>query len=200
LVLYNRAITQISGNQFLASGNFYFPGLVSTHSLVIKAAFQQRDSLDQIRFSNSFPFSRGYSGENFYQMAGFGINYNFPLVYPDWGFAELIYFLRIRANVFYDYTGVPYYATNGPGVQSQIPPAGLEVYLTQNGGTNCPEFWHPLQPVVDPDYGGRGPNQWKYPSAEYPDKGYNSKWPIRRDPWHLPNFARFRRNQIRPQY
>src|SRR5450432_4289819 len=54
LIIYNRAVTNISANQFLASGNFYFPGLVSTHSVVINLAIQQRDSLNQARFSNSF--------------------------------------------------------------------------------------------------------------------------------------------------
>ena len=33
-----------------------------------------------------------------------GINYNFPFVYPDWGFGNIVYFLRIRANIFYDFT------------------------------------------------------------------------------------------------
>ena len=162
LLLYNRAITNISGDQFLASANFYFPGLISTHSLVLKGAIQQRDSLNQVRFSNSFPFSRGYSGENFYQMYGFGINYNFPLVYPDWGFANLIYFLRIRANAFYDYTGVPYYATNGPGVQSQYRSAGLEIYLDTKWWNQLPlSFGIRYSRLLDPDYGGRGPNQWE---------------------------------------
>ena len=33
-----------------------------------------------------------------------GVNYHFPIVYPDWGFANLLFFQRIRANAFYDYT------------------------------------------------------------------------------------------------
>lgn len=177
LVLYNRAISNIQGNQFLVSANLFFPGLVSTHSLVIKGAIQQRDSLDQIRFSNNFPFSRGYSGENFYQMAGFGINYNFPLVYPDWGFANLIYFLRIRANVFYDYTAVPFYATNGPGVQSQYRSAGLEVYLDTKWWNELPlSFGIRYSRLLDPDYGGRGPNQWELIlPLNILDKGYSSR-------------------------
>lgn len=32
-----------------------------------------------------------------------GVNYHFPLCYPDWGISGLIYFQRIRANAFYDY-------------------------------------------------------------------------------------------------
>jgi hypothetical protein len=162
LLIYNRAISNISGNQLLTSGNFYFPGITSTHSLVIKAAFQQRDSVNQVRFTNSFPFSRGYSGENFYQMFGFGINYNLPLAYPDWGFAELVYFLRIRANAFYDYTRVPYYVTNGPGVQSQYRSAGIEIYFdTKWWNQLALSFGIRYSRLLDPDYEGRGPNQWE---------------------------------------
>jgi hypothetical protein len=123
---------------------------------------QQRDSLNQVRFTNSFPFSRGYSGENFYQMYGVGINYNLPLVYPDWGFAELVYFLRIRANAFYDYTAVPFYATNGPGVQSQYRSAGIEIYFdTKWWNQLALSFGIRYSHLLDPDYEGRGPNQWE---------------------------------------
>ena len=177
LLLYNRAVTNLKGNQFLASGNFFFPGLTSTNSLVIRAAIQQRDSIDQVRFSNSFPFSRGYTAENFYQMYGFGINYNIPLVYPDWGFANLIYFLRIRANVFYDYTAVPYYATNGPDVQSRYRSAGLEIYLDTKWWNELPlSFGIRYSRLLDPDYGGRGPNQWELIlPLNILDKGYNNR-------------------------
>jgi hypothetical protein len=180
LLQYYTAITHISGNQFLASGSLYFPGLVSTHSLVIQGAVQQRDSLNQVRFSNSFPFAHGYSGENFYQMFGFGINYNFPLFYPDWGFANLLYILRIRANLFYDYTGVPYYYTNGPGVQSQYRSAGIEIYLDTKWWNQLPlSFGIRYSRLMDPDYGGRGPNQWELIlPLNILDKGYSS---------HLPN-------------
>jgi hypothetical protein len=33
-------------------------------------------------------------------------NYHFPLFYPDWGFANILYLQRIRANAFYDFTKV----------------------------------------------------------------------------------------------
>ena len=177
LIIYNRAVTNISANQFLASGNFYFPGLVSTHSVVINLAIQQRDSLNQARFSNSFPFAHGYSALNFYQMYGIGVNYNLPLVYPDWGFANIVYFLRIRANAFYNYTGVPYYATNGPGVQSRYRSAGLEIYLDTKWWNQLPlSFGIRYSRLLDPDYEGRGPNQWELIlPLNILDKGYNNR-------------------------
>ncbi len=177
LIQYNRAISNISGNQFLASANLFFPGLTSTNSLVIKGAIQQRDSLNQVRFSNGFPFARGYSAENFYQMIGFGINYNLPLAYPDWGFANMVYFLRVRANLFYDDTYVPYYATNGPGVQTQYRSAGIEIYLDTKWWNELPlSFGIRYSRLLDPDYAGRGPNQWELIlPLNILDKGYNHR-------------------------
>jgi hypothetical protein len=31
-------------------------------------------------------------------------NYHVPLLYPDWGFGQIVYFTRIRGNLFFDYT------------------------------------------------------------------------------------------------
>jgi hypothetical protein len=33
-----------------------------------------------------------------------GVNYHFPICYPDWGVGNMVFFQRIRGNVFYDYT------------------------------------------------------------------------------------------------
>jgi len=161
-IQYDRAVSQLSGDQWLASGNFYFPGIVSTHSLEFRGAIQQRDSLDQIRFSNGFPFSRGYSGENFFRMYRLAVNYHFPIAYPDRGFGNILYFLRIRANVFYDYTGVPFYQTNGPAVQSAYRSCGLEIYFDTSWWNELPlTLGVRYSRLLDPDYEGRGPNQWE---------------------------------------
>jgi hypothetical protein len=33
-----------------------------------------------------------------------GVNYQLPIAYPDWGVGNIIFFQRIRANAFFDYT------------------------------------------------------------------------------------------------
>ncbi len=100
---YRNAVSQFTANQFLATGSLYFPGLSNNHSLVFTGAFQSRDTMQQYLFSNNFPFARGYQAIDFPRMWRLGLNYHFPIAYPDWGFAQLVYFLRIRANVFFDY-------------------------------------------------------------------------------------------------
>ncbi|WP_018617024.1 TolB family protein [Segetibacter koreensis] len=106
LVQYKTILNKYSANQFLASGYLYLPGFHINHNIVLTAAYQQRDTLRQYIFSNSFPFSRGYSSFDFPRMWRFGANYHFPLLYPDWGFGNIVYFKRIRANTFFDNTWV----------------------------------------------------------------------------------------------
>lgn len=90
-------------NQWLAAANLSFPGMGINHSVILNAAFQVRDTADEYRFSNDFPFARGYTSSDAPRMGKVGINYHFPLLYPDWGFGQLVYFLRVRANLFFDY-------------------------------------------------------------------------------------------------
>ncbi len=99
---YRDAFTYRDSHKFVGNASLYFPGLSVNHSLVFNAAYQKRDSLPDL-FSNTFSYARGYEALSTRRMYKLGVNYHFPLCYPDWGFAELIYFQRIRANVFYDY-------------------------------------------------------------------------------------------------
>ncbi|HTQ28629.1 MAG TPA: hypothetical protein VMI35_10890, partial [Puia sp.] len=160
---HNQAVTTYTAFQFLASGYFYFPGLTPVHSLVLGAAFQQRDTLNNVRFSNNFPFSRGYSSENFYQMYRLTANYHFPLVYPDWGFGQMIYFLRIRANIYYDYTQALDFFSSGSKFEQTYRSYGAELYFDTKWWNQLPiSFGIRYSRLVDPDFEGRGPNQWEF--------------------------------------
>ena len=107
VLLQQRGIlNKYTAHQTLLSGYFYLPGFLKSHSIVLTAAFQMRDTMNQYYFSNSFPFSRGYPGFNYPRMSRLGANYHFTLFYPDLGFANIVYCKRIRANVFYDYAQI----------------------------------------------------------------------------------------------
>lgn len=103
---FRHAITKVEGKQFHTTASLYVPGLVSTHNLVFNAAFQERDTLGQVSFSNRFAYSRGYTGRYFTRMWKVSANYHLPLWCPDWGFGNLLYIQRIRMNLFYDFTKV----------------------------------------------------------------------------------------------
>jgi hypothetical protein len=99
------AITNYKGYQFIGNASLYLPGLLSAHSIVVTGSFQQRDTLNQL-FSNQFAYSRGYEGRYFSRMWRLSGNYHLPLLYPDWGFGNILYLQRVRANAFYDFTKV----------------------------------------------------------------------------------------------
>jgi hypothetical protein len=59
-----------------------------------------------ILFSNRFVNARGYNDYYLSRMWRLSANYHFPILYPDWGFANILYFSRIRGNAFYDFEKV----------------------------------------------------------------------------------------------
>jgi hypothetical protein len=162
LLNYKGAVTNLEARQFLASGSFYLPGLFTTHSLVLQAAFQGRDSVRNVTYSNSFPFSRGYSAENFYRMWKLAANYHLPLVYPDWGFGNIVYFLRVRANAFFDFTRVHDFDNTNQLVTRDFKSFGYEFYFDTKWWNQLPltigiRYSH----LLDADIDGRSPNQWE---------------------------------------
>jgi hypothetical protein len=101
-VRHRGSTSSLEARQLLLSSFLYLPGVMRNHNLVIAAAYQARDTAGQYFFSNNFPLSRGYPDLNFPRMWKWAANYHFPVMYPDWGFAQVVYFMRIRGNVFYD--------------------------------------------------------------------------------------------------
>jgi len=100
---YRDAFTLINSHKFVSNGSLFFPGKATNHSSVINLSFQKRDTLPDL-FSNTFSYSRGYEALSTRQMYKLGFNYHLPLLYPDWGFGNMIFFQRVRTNAFYDHT------------------------------------------------------------------------------------------------
>ncbi|MBC7829586.1 MAG: hypothetical protein H7122_17715 [Chitinophagaceae bacterium] len=162
LVNYKKAVTNLEGSQFLVSGNLYLPGISNNHSLVLQAAWHRRDTLNDIRFSNSFPFSRGYATNNFHQMWKAGANYHLPLAYPDWGFGNIIYFLRIRGNLFYDYTQIADYNSAAKVVRLNFRSFGTEIFFdTKWWNQYSVSFGIRYSRLIDQDLEGRTANQFE---------------------------------------
>jgi hypothetical protein len=158
---YSRAVTTFEANQFLASGFLYLPGVAYTHSILLAGAFQGRDNLNNARFSNSFPFSRGYTAENFYRMWRWSANYQLPLCYPEWGIGDIVYFTRIRTNLYYDDTRVKDFFAGSP-YNLRFRSFGSEVFFDTQWWNQLPiSFGIRYSRLLDPDFEGRGPNQWE---------------------------------------
>ncbi|HMK05147.1 MAG TPA: hypothetical protein VK489_13175, partial [Ferruginibacter sp.] len=124
---YRDAVNFRDSYKFVGHSSLYFPGLAVNHSLVINAAYQKRDTLPDL-FSNIFSYSRGYEALSTRRMYKLGVNYHLPLVYPDWGFGNIIFFQRIRGNAFYDYTNAKA-RVNGVLTEIMSRSTGGEVYF-----------------------------------------------------------------------
>lgn len=146
---HRHAITKYEAYQFIGNGALYLPGFFSTHNLVVTGSFQQRDTSGQVSFSNRFAYSRGYEGRYFSRMWRLSANYHFSLLYPDWGFGNILYLQRIRANAFYDFTRV--YSRNKLVTRDQRS-AGGEIYVDTKWWNQYPlSFGFRVSRLLDPD-------------------------------------------------
>ncbi|MCD8072470.1 MAG: hypothetical protein LUE10_04730, partial [Alistipes sp.] len=83
-------------------GRVYLPGILPHNSLMIRGALQkQSTALYNFRQKDIFPRGAHYSVAPD-RYGAFAVDYQFPFWYPDGGINSVVYFKRIRANVFYD--------------------------------------------------------------------------------------------------
>jgi hypothetical protein len=162
-ISYKNALSFYKGSQFSVSANIYLPGLSKTHSLVINGAYLGKDSSAGISFSSDFPFSRGYSSINLYRMYKWGADYHFPVCYPDAGFGDIVYLLRIRANLFYDDTRANDFFQDGSKFTARFRSAGIGINFDS-------KWWNEANVAVgiryshlfDEDlFGATGRNRWE---------------------------------------
>ncbi|HUR66728.1 MAG TPA: hypothetical protein VMZ03_10300 [Chitinophagaceae bacterium] len=146
---HRHAISNVEGYQFIGNATLYVPGLLSTHNLVLAGSFQQRDTLGQLVFSNRFAYSRGYEGRYFSRMWRLSANYHLPLFYPDWGFGNILYLMRIRANAFYDFTKV---YSRDKSLTADQRSVGGEIFLDTKWWNQYPlTFGFRISRLLDPD-------------------------------------------------
>ncbi|MEJ7587312.1 MAG: hypothetical protein WKI04_07090 [Ferruginibacter sp.] len=159
---YRDAFTLINSHKFVGNSSFYFPGLSSNHSLVINASYQKRDSLPDF-FSNTFSYARGYESLSTRRMYKLGANYHFPLIYPDWGFGNILFFQRVRANAFYDHA-VARARVNGILSDIKNRSAGAEIYFDTRAWNALPvSFGIRYAHLLDKDLQNTGArNRWEF--------------------------------------
>jgi hypothetical protein len=134
-VQYNTSVNGLYAEQLYARLDQYLPGLWQNHNLVLQAAFQQRDQSFNYSFSDNFVYARGYNTPFYTRIYKLGANYHLPLAYPDWGFAQILYFNRIRANLFYDYSMANYAPQR---INTRYTSAGTELYFDTRIGNALP--------------------------------------------------------------
>ncbi len=161
-VSYRDAFTLINSHKFVGNSSFYFPGVAANHSTVINASYQTRDSLPDL-FSNTFSYSRGYEALSTRRMYKFGFNYHLPLFYPDWGFGNMLFFQRVRANAFYDHT-IARARVNGILTNIKNRSTGAEIYFDTKAWNALPiSFGLRFSHLLDRDLRNSGvKNLWEF--------------------------------------
>jgi hypothetical protein len=117
----------LNSSQWLLNGQIFLPS-IQNHSIVLTGSYQRVDT-NSYTFSNRFVLSRGYNDLYFQKMWRLSVNYHFPIVYPDFGFANLLYLQRIRGNLFYDYSTAYTGYFNGPKRSWLLRSVGAELYF-----------------------------------------------------------------------
>jgi len=146
------AISKYKSYQFFGSANVFLPGILSTHSIVLNGAFQERDTARAL-FADRFADARGYSSY-YYTNAGsrmwkLAANYHLPLWIPDWGFGNILYIQRIRTNLFYDFQRI--YSDNKVNT-ADLRSTGLELYFDTNWWNQYPlTFGFRVSHLLDDD-------------------------------------------------
>jgi hypothetical protein len=114
------------GSIIAVAGKAWFPSLFRHHSLNFYAGYQQYTSGDPISYtySSMIRIPRGYEGIFYEQMVSVQGNYAFPVCYPDWSLWSVVYFKRLKINLFYDFTrGID------PGVSDDYSSTGAELMV-----------------------------------------------------------------------
>lgn len=123
---FRHAISQYNGWQGVGKADFFLPGLMPVHHLVLTGAYQQAGGKNAL-FGNRIAFARGFNAVDSQKTLSVSANYHLPLWYPDWGFGNILYVKRIRANGFYDNTLLA--GSNHYHFTRTLQSAGVEMYL-----------------------------------------------------------------------
>jgi hypothetical protein len=160
---YKKSVTNLDASQILATGSIYLPGLFNNHSLVLSGSYQQKGQNNAIGFSNDFPFSKGYGSVSLQSMDKVGVSYYFPIAYPDAGFANLLYVLRLRGYLYYDHTHATQtrFYTNGASFNGNFRSAGAAVFFDARiFNQQSISFGIRYSHLLDTDqFGGNGKNR-----------------------------------------
>ncbi|MFT4568100.1 MAG: Tol biopolymer transport system component, partial [Saprospiraceae bacterium] len=106
------------GDVWSYGGSIFLPGLGKNHSLNIQAFFQNESVISPYRYGDASSYPRGYNvsfrRDDFGKI---GLNYSFPIAYPDMALGGLAFIKRIKGKAFYDHGWLKY--TSFPGEETK---------------------------------------------------------------------------------
>jgi hypothetical protein len=99
----NQSVGSLHASQYQIIGDFASRGFTPNQSLIISTGWKREPAQNLHQFMDLFLYPRGYSIPVNDWMFTIQSAYHFPLIYPDFGMFGIVYFSRIRANLFADY-------------------------------------------------------------------------------------------------
>lgn len=93
-----------SSDVWTLGGQLYLPGFAKNHSFSVETSLQWENMLSPYRFGDSFNYPRGYNrSQRVDQFGKIGVNYSFPIAYPDFAIGGLAFIKRLKGELFYDH-------------------------------------------------------------------------------------------------
>ena len=101
---FAHSIDTVRSGQFQLQTDFTFPSPLRNQLLWLQFDIKDEPLSNDLRLGDNFNYPRGYTAFLNDQIYRVGVNYHFPLWYPDSGIGGIVYFKRIRFNPFLDYS------------------------------------------------------------------------------------------------
>ena len=92
----------VSSEKISASVNLSAAGFSKNHGLDFSFRYKKELITNDYLYLDNFIHARGYKPLNSDKETVYSANYSFPICYPDFGFAGIIFVKRIHANLFLD--------------------------------------------------------------------------------------------------
>jgi hypothetical protein len=93
---------QFFGPDIYLKSAFYFPGVFRNNSLRVRFETERQSFRLPHLTGNQINFPRSYSNIISGKLDFMSVDYEAPLIYPDFNIASVIYLTRIRGGLFYD--------------------------------------------------------------------------------------------------
>jgi hypothetical protein len=131
---YSPLIKHLKGNNFVARGRLYLPGIGVNHSVLITGQAEKEWVTGYI-FPSRLMFPRGHEAAINKGLNSISIDYSLPLLYPDFPLGPIVYFKRFFANMFFDYADIDGYIKTDGNLSAHkysLKSTGVEIYSDAN--------------------------------------------------------------------
>ncbi|MCG6187777.1 TolB-like translocation protein [Maribellus maritimus] len=91
------------GNQSVLQSILYLPGLMKNHGIRIYGGIQDKNISESFSFSDVIRYPRGWGRISTTEMYTVGTDYKFPVFYPEWSLAGILYLQRVKGSFFGDF-------------------------------------------------------------------------------------------------